>query len=194
MSAEKNFGLTKEEFEQLVQRLENGDEELFAQIFIPYSSACIKHLQRKFQLDYQRSYDFALDALLYTRQKILDGKLNYGNLQFYFIRRAHFLALNFLNRSKEIPINYSAHYSFSEVQDAEATYNSSLFKGLKRILKLLSTEERKFIDDHYFKEIKIVNIARNQGVSPATLRKRKQRLLAKLGSLMNSKNIKRELN
>jgi len=88
MSNENNFGLSVAEFNQLAAQLADGDIQLFEQIFLSHFEFCMLYVINKYSASRDEAYDCTMDTLLDFRQKIIDGKVKYGNLRFLFTRMA----------------------------------------------------------------------------------------------------------
>ncbi len=75
-----NFGLSKNEFDELVTDLRNGDERLFEIMFRHLIKKGIERLRSKYKNDDIAIEDAVMDTLLVFRERLLKGKINYGAL------------------------------------------------------------------------------------------------------------------
>ena len=85
---DKNFGLTRKEFEVLLKALQEGDEQLIEVIYLKHFGKCLQYLIRYCGTDYESGYSATMNALIEIRKDLVKGKIEYDNLENYFTRRA----------------------------------------------------------------------------------------------------------
>ncbi|MEN9609425.1 MAG: hypothetical protein RLZZ628_239 [Bacteroidota bacterium] len=81
----QNFGLTENEFNQLLERLQTeGDETLIEIIFKTQYVPCRKLLMEKYHASYDNAHDVVMELLLKFRLDLIQNKLRYNNLVSFF--------------------------------------------------------------------------------------------------------------
>lgn len=82
----KNFGLSNEQYEHLSQQLRTGQsEELLGIILTAFYRKCTTWLQQKFKVtDSDRAHDIFMDTMELFRTKVVQDKIDYGNLEYLF--------------------------------------------------------------------------------------------------------------
>lgn len=169
----KNFGLTKLEFEKMVDNLKKGDERLFEKIFLSHFDDCMKYLISVYKTNKSLAYDITMDALILFRKKIIEDKVSYGNLRFLFTKIATQLFIK--NGIKEKKINQIEFFV-----DKQDEFDDELILILEKAWSMLSDNERNLLNKVYYSKIPLVKIAEDQGKSDAALRKQKQRSMVNL--------------
>lgn len=88
-----NFGLSEAQFLTLLTELQQGQETLFEQVFLAHFEDCLRYIQHKYQTNRATAYDVTMDTLLRFRQRLIQGKIKYGNMRFLFTQMAgqHYL-------------------------------------------------------------------------------------------------------
>lgn len=179
-SRSKNFGLTPESFDRLLQELKRGDETLFQTIFLAHFQDCIKFISNKYGLQHEKAYDITMDALLLFRRRLLEGKISYGNIRFLFTRMAGQIYLKQAN--KEI-----AKVEISEIQgllnDEDEELDSETLEAFNQAWEQLGTDCRGLLKRFYYYKATLKEIAEEQQKTAAALRKQKQRCIEKLRHL-----------
>jgi len=84
----KNFGLTKKQFDELVSALQRGDEKLFEHIYLTHFEYCMNYLIKHRGAEYEDARTSTMNALLEIRKELIQGKVTYGNLAYFFTYRA----------------------------------------------------------------------------------------------------------
>ena len=98
---DKNFGLSPEDFDGIVNDLKKNETHFFEQVFLQHFSDCIDFLQREYRADFNDAYDTTMDTLLEFRKRLVDGKLHYGNLRYLFTKMA---AQLYVRQKKAFPV------------------------------------------------------------------------------------------
>ncbi len=175
----QNFGLTKSNFEELLQGLQNGDEELTVHIYEYHINSCANYLMKEFEIKKNAAHDLCMETLMEFRGKLLSGKIKYGNLKFLFTRMAY---NNFIDQyKKQQKLNECIQY-FLKTQSNEIDteeFLSILFESVES----LSEKDEVLIKDVYLMEKDIKELAKEYNISYDSLRKRKERALKKLKEL-----------
>ncbi len=172
-SPNQNFGLRQDEFEEMLEQMQTGQDQLFEHIFLAHFDDCRKFLSSKFSMEYEVSYDITMDTMLEFRLKLLQGKIVYGNLRYLFTR----MASN----------NYLSHMSYEQRlkqvlrdEEIEEIYQEDRFDKLTVAWKSLDESERTILTQYYYEDRSLKDIADANQVNDATLRKKKQRALDSL--------------
>lgn len=84
----KNFGLTEATFTELVRALQQGKEKLFERIYFTHFEHCVNYLINHRGAKYEEAYSSTMNALLEIRKELIQGKIQYGNLAYFFTYRA----------------------------------------------------------------------------------------------------------
>lgn len=99
----KNFGLSVQAFEDLLQGLSAGDESLFEKVFLSQFEPAMAFLKLKYNASQTDAYDTVMWSLLRFRQLLLEGRITYGNMEAYFLRIVVTKYLQDKNQYKETP-------------------------------------------------------------------------------------------
>ncbi|WP_430408899.1 RNA polymerase sigma factor [Kordia sp.] len=177
--AKQNFGLTEAQFDKMLQKMKNGDDDLFEKIFLAQFEETITYLMNRYNTDRSTAYDATMDALLKFRKRLLEGKITYYNMRFLFTQMAsQFLTDAFKKKAKlsEIDDDDRVEDEFEKVDDAILDY-------LDAAWKLLGNQCSKLLENYYYKKIALKELADTLGKSDAALRKQKQRCLETLRSI-----------
>lgn len=173
--ANQNFGLKEEEFEEMLQKMNKGDDGLFEKIFLAQFEETISYLMYRYKTDRSMAYDATMDALLKFRKRLLAGKISYYNMRFLFTQMAsQFLTSAFNKRTKllEVPQN--------ERIDEKEEIDDIILDYLDTAWKSLGDQCSKLLENFYYKKIALKELANAFGKSDAALRKQKQRCLETL--------------
>lgn len=183
MSLDKNFGLRKEEFEELLRELKNGNETLFEEIFLNnFQSTCL-YIKNKCSIDYEKAYDVTMNTLLEYRIRLLDDKIGYGNLKYLFRQMAYH---NFIKAVREKK-KFEKVQSLYPIEDgAPQSEEIKMLELLEIAFKKLELGCRNLLDKFYFLDVSYDELAEEQAVSNQAVRKRKERCLNKLKELIGS--------
>jgi DNA-directed RNA polymerase specialized sigma24 family protein len=155
--------------------MKSGDETLFEKIFLSQFRICVQYLIAKFRIDYETAYDITMDTLIDFRQKIVCGKLEYGNLRYLFTK----IATQKLSKSKEHPLEFD---SWDEADEVEIDHvgNEKMCIALENAWEVLTAEEKSLLEKFYYNDMSIVNISKLTNIPDFTLRKQKQRAVERL--------------
>ncbi len=184
-SAGKNFGLNPLEFEDLCTALNKGDNALFEKIYLSHFKQCQNYLIQNYKLSHNESYDVTMDTLIVFRKGIMNKKISYGNLNFLFTRMAYFQMLKNKKELKKLDKEEFQYLTNIGCEESDKRKQEKL-NSLEKVIKKLSIEKQKFLRDHYVKKLKLVEMAKLSGESDATMRKRKQRILAEIKLIIKS--------
>ena len=68
--------------------MKQGDERLFEQIYLAHFKTCVSYLTNQRRATLDDAHTSTMDALLEIRKELIQEKIQYGNLAFYFTYRA----------------------------------------------------------------------------------------------------------
>jgi len=176
-STKDNFGLTKSEFDAYIIKLGNGDESLFTQVFSTHFHDSVAYLKLKFNISKDIAYDTCMDTMLEFRRKILEGKIHYGNLRFLFTRMA---LNNYINDFRKNQKTVTAIDLFMVGNDLESIDRQYFIDVVDKVLESQDEDTKKIVEELFYIGKNVKQLAEETGVSNATMRKRKQRVIDKL--------------
>ncbi len=173
----KNFDLSQSDFEKLLTQLKSGKEDLLLRIYerqLPYS---VLYLKKKFGLSREESEGLCLDALIDFREKMLEGKIKYGNLNYLLTRMASNL---YIDREKERKRTRTAISIFLDIETVYDLEQEKFFETLDDCLSKLDKDHRSLINKLYYEGKKLKEVAEEENISYANARKRKERIIKAL--------------
>lgn len=177
-SPHQNFGLTQAEFADLLEKLRQGDQELFKQVFLSQFNYYKKYLKTKFKAQDCDAHDAVMDAMLRFRQLLIDGKLRYDNLQGFLLMIVKTIYLKNFTNNRELPTD-----EFVELMAwlGTETYSEDDFRSLERAWEKLGDLCRQLLKGFYYNrtDLKTLTVLMNDS-SEANTRKRKQRCIEEL--------------
>ncbi len=190
MSLDKNFGLSKEEFGDLLYELKNGNESLFEEIFLNnFQNTCL-FIKNKCNIEYDKAYDITMNTLLEYRIRLLDDKITYGNLRYLFRQMAYHNFVKTVREKKKaekvVPLKI-------EVDEDLVSRERKMDELLDAAYKALESGCKNLLDKFYFLSVSYEEIAKEENVSNQTIRKRKERCLNKLKKLISSQFEKHDV-
>lgn len=180
----KNFGLSLNEFEEMVERLKHGDTQLFKSIFIHHFSDCCAFLQKKYSGNRDDAYDATMDTLLEFRKRLVEGKVKYGNLRFLFTK----MASQYYQRDV-MGIKTGSIDSLDITDHTDEEFDQADLDRLAAAWKLLDVDCQSILKMNYYGGMKLIDIATQVNKSPAAVRKQKERCKSKLIQLFQSANV-----
>lgn len=173
----QNFGLSKEEFDTLRTQMTLGEETLFKTIFMAHFESCLNYLKHQYKISHERAYDVTMDALLLFRRKLIEGKVKYGNLRFFFTQMASHIYLKEIQRAPTTAIKTEVQLLLHEV-----TYelDEDELKNLNKAWGKLGNTCKELLKRVYYQNEQLKGIAEEYQKPAASLRKQKQRCIEKL--------------
>ena len=172
-----NFGLTKSEFDLYVVKLQQGDESLFTKVFSSHFQDSVAYVRMKFKISQELAYDTCMNTMLEFRHKILEGRIQYGNLRYLYTRMA---INNYIDEIKKDQKTQSAIDVFLGGNEFEMVDRQEIFEAIDKALDMQDSESKKIIDQLFYVGKHVNQFAEETGVTNATMRKRKQRVLQKV--------------
>ena len=173
---DQNFGLAPSEFEKMVQAMKSNNERLFEHVFLGQFSTCIKHLEKKYNAQYDDAYDASMDALLDFRLRLIDEKIKYGNLRYLL----NLMASQYYMRNRK-------SFKFQGIDEKDLLSEDLIDKEdlilLQKAWKHLGDKCQTLLKMNFYSGMKLSEIATNNGQSHGGVRKQKERCLKKLSEL-----------
>ena len=179
----KNFGLSPEDFQQLLEELWSGQDELYQRVFLTHFEDCLKYLKRQYQATHQDAYDASMDTLLIFCDRLKSGRVQYGNLRFLFTQMAGQVYLKNRRQNKkyaELPTNLDLSDEVTEDIPNDA------FEAFDQAWPQLGEGCRGLLKAFFYDKQKLKIIAQQQNRSEVALRKQKQRCIGKLQAIFKS--------
>jgi len=154
----KNFGLTKEDFDQLVKALQQGDDQLFERIYLQHFDKSIQYLINHCGADYEGAYSSTMDALLEIRKDLIHEKIEYGNLAYFFTYRAK---KKFSKKGKLFNVSDTPDENTADNIDiAQDIVTKEMVDLIGQALNRLGEECRKLVKLYYYDNMTWPQIAR----------------------------------
>mgnify|MGYP000249883840 CR=1 FL=1 len=176
----KNFGLSPEDFQTLLQELRAGKDELYQQVFLNHFGDCMNYLKRQYKATHEDAYDASMDTLLIFCDRLKKGRIQYGNLRFLFTQMAGQVYLKLKKKNSR----YASFPNSLDLSDEEtASIPQEAFEAFDVAWPELGTECRKLLKAFFYDRVKLKDVALQQGKSEAALRKQKQRCMQKLQAI-----------
>jgi len=180
----KNFGITETEFTNLISQLKTHETAFFERVFLTHFNDCVAYLMNTYKARHNDAYDATMDTMLEFRERLVQGKISYGNLRYLFTKMAsqvYFRKMkSFKSQAlKDSDIEIGVYEEFDE-HDLDT---------LKMAWPELGEKCRDLLRNHFYGNAKLTEIAAEQGVSSSTIRKQKERCMNRL-RLLFMKNTK----
>lgn len=186
MKPRKNFGISQNEFNQMVADLKRGNYELFKNVFLSHFHLCIDFLQKHKQASFDDAYDATMDTLLQFRKLLVEEKLKYGNLAYLFTKMAGQI---FVRNKKQCNVE---EIQGLEIPEYSPPLNLTDMKLFNKSWDQLDINCQELLKLHFYGNLKLKEIAEEKKVPAATIRKQKERCLAKLKDEFAKNNLKYE--
>ncbi|MEL7249804.1 MAG: sigma-70 family RNA polymerase sigma factor [Bacteroidota bacterium] len=177
---EKNFGLSEAQFIEMQKQLQEGDESLFEHIFMSHFDTTMTVLKRKHRASHQDAYDATMNAMLIFCRKLKQGDIQYGNLQFLFIRIATHRFLNWIKRQGK-----TEAFTEFDISEELPVYDEETYELLGQAFAKLGDGCRDLLNAFYYSEQTLQQVSEQTQRSYAAIRKQKQRCMEKLRGFFN---------
>lgn len=172
----KNFGLSALEFENLMQELRNGNDQLFEHVFLAHFKKSVSYLMRRHNVSHADAYDATMQGLLKFRKRLCAGKISYGNMEFLFTKMAQQCLSD--NKGKSvlsIDLTEALHIS-----NTKPLVNMDTVQVMEKAWQHLEDGCAQVLKAFYYDGVALIDIAEQQNRKPDALRKQKQRCLEAL--------------
>lgn len=183
----QNFNLTETQFEDLIEELKDGNDELFRGVFLSHFESCMSYLMKRCSISYDDAYDLSMDTLLVFRQRCIAGKISYGNLRFLYTQMAYQSFLKSKQKAKiEVEEEYVKDHSEIIVQDEERAILDKAWVHLGDKCKQLLIEV-------FYENMPMASLAEEYNKNAAAIRKQKQRCIEQLRLLFKKTSYGTEI-
>ncbi|MEL7120872.1 MAG: sigma-70 family RNA polymerase sigma factor [Bacteroidota bacterium] len=184
---DKNFGLSSDDFETLIDDLKKNETDFFKNVFLKHFQDCVSLVQRKYNASFDDAYDAVMDTLIKFRSLLVDGKLKYGNLRYLFNTMASQIYLKNTNKFKSQEFQetdlYELDFEDNTVDEDDLTLFNAAWVELgadcQELLKL-----------YYYGNMKLIEISDYLEKSPEATRKQKERCIKSMRKILKTKKEK----
>lgn len=177
-SALKNFGLSKQAFEQMLEELQAGNRQLFETVFLAHFTDCRRFLEHRYQASPEDAYDASMEAMLLFCKRLKAGKISYGNLRFLFTQMAGQVYLKWVK--KQLP---QESIDGMDIGIAPEGIDQASIAILNNAWDKLCGDCQQLLKNFYYENTPLKNIALQKNKTAAAIRKQKQRCVEKLQAL-----------
>ena len=175
-TSKQNFGLNPQQFTQLLEKLKQGDHSLFKTLFVSHFNDCKQFIRRKYGASEEDAYDATMDTVIIFRNRLLDNKIEYGNLRYLFTKMASQVYLR-NTKQKQNEVTYD---NLRIEPRAEDPYQEDQLNLLTKAWGALSNNCQDLLKLNFYQNMTLSAIAEQLGSKAATIRKQKERCMAKL--------------
>ncbi len=178
----QNFGLKAAEFADLKADLLRGDETLFEHVFVKHFDDCRVYLIRNCSAQADDAYDITVETIIAFRKRLLENKVEYGNLRFYFTKMAKDSYLKWLEKNKRMPVSELDVNEADHADEAEGGFDEDQLKVLDSAWTKMGEDCKNLLKSHVYDGLQLKIIAQSLNEAEANIRKRKERCMDKLKS------------
>lgn len=171
----KNFGISETEFNTLVSELKTHETAVFERVFVSHFSDCKRYLMHNYKALENDAYDATMDTLLEFRERLVDGKITYGNLRFLFTKMASQIYFRKMKSFKSQEIHEN-DILISEIEE----FDQEDLLTLNRSWTKLGDNCKDLLKNHFYGNQKLTEIALEKGITSSTARKQKERCMNRL--------------
>lgn len=187
---QKNLGLSRSEFKNLCSLLKQGNETLIEKVYLSHFKQCKNYLVFQEAAAPDEAHNCSMDALYEIRKDLLQDKIFYGNLAYYFTYRAKSKLFKWRVKQKEVtlPIN---GFDFEEEEKTESELiQTELAAFLSEAISKLGQECKSIIKSFYYEDKSLKEIAKKMDKSYAAIRKQTTRCRDKLRAFLGERFYK----
>ena len=178
----QNFGLKAAEFAQLRAELLRGDESLFEHVFVKHFDDCRVYLIRNCAAQADDAYDITVETIIAFRKRLLENKVEYGNLRFYFTKMAKDSYLKWLEKNKKMPVSELVVNEADRSDEADGGFDEDQLKVLDSAWAKMGEDCKNLLKSHVYDGLQLKLIAQSLNEAEANIRKRKERCMDRLKS------------
>lgn len=176
----QNFGLKAAEFEQLRADLLRGDETLFEHVFVKHFDDCRVYLIRNCSAQADDAYDITVETIIAFRKRLLENKVEYGNLRFYFTKMAKDSYLKWLEKNKRLPVTELVANEADHADETDGGFDEDQLKVLDSAWTKMGDDCKNLLKSHVYDGLQLKIIAQSLNEAEANIRKRKERCMDRL--------------
>jgi len=177
---QKNLGLSRAEFKNLCQLLKQGKETLIEKVYLSHFKQCTDYLIHREHAKVDEAHNCSMDALYEIRKDLLQDKIFYGNLAYYFTYRAKskLYKWRYKQRLSTLPLN-EIDPEEEEKTETELIKNE-LTSLLSEAINKLCHDCKSIIKSFYYEDESLKEIAEKMDKSHVAIRKQATRCRDKL--------------
>lgn len=175
--AQKNYGLSREAFEELRDALADGNRQLLERVFLAHFKNCMDYLMTHDQVTKLEAYDATMAAMLRFSELLIAGKIEYGNLRYLFTLMARQSYQATVRRQRiftELPASAVC------LADELPEFPDEEFSIMARSFKLLGADCQELLKKFYYGNLTLKEIAEQQSRPATAVRKQKSRCVERL--------------
>lgn len=176
-SAQKNFGLSPEAFEEMRDAFVDGNRQLLERVFLAHFENCMDYMMTHDKVTKLEAYDATMAAMVRFSELLIAGKIEYGNLRYLFTRMARQSYQTTVRRQRiftELPADAAL------LADELPEFPDEEFSIMARSFKLLGADCQELLKKFYYKNLTLKEIAERQDRAATAVRKQKSRCVARL--------------
>lgn len=178
----QNFGLKYKEFGDMLNALQKGDESLFEHVFVKHFNDCCSYLIRECEANAEDAYDITVETIISFRKRLIEGKVEYGNLRYYFTKMAKDNYLKHVEKNKRLPVSELVVNEADREEETSHDFDENQLQSLDKAWTQLGADCQKLLRSHIYDGIQLKQIAQMLNENEASIRKRKERCMDKLKS------------
>jgi RNA polymerase sigma factor (sigma-70 family) len=178
----QNFGLKLTTFSDMLNALQQGDESLFEHVFVKHFSDCRNYLMRECDASADDAYDITVETIINFRKRLIEGKIEYGNLRYYFTKMAKDNFLKLLEKNKRLPVGELVLNEADREDEVSNEFNTEQIQYLEKAWTKLNPDCQKLLRSHIYDGLQLKQVALLLNENEANIRKRKERCMDKLKS------------
>ncbi len=178
----QNFGLKQTTFSDMLNALQQGDESLFEHVFVKHFSDCRSYLMRECDASAEDAYDMTVETIISFRKRLIEGKIEYGNLRYYFTKMAKDNYLKLLERNKRMPVSEFVLNEADREDEPSQEFDNDQLQYLEKAWAKLNPDCQKLLRSHIYDGMQLKQVALMLNENEANIRKRKERCMDKLKS------------
>ena len=178
----QNFGLKQTAFSDMLSALQRGDETLFEHVFVKHFSDCRGYLMRECSANADDAYDITVETIISFRKRLIEGKIEYGNLRFYFTKMAKDSYLKLVEKNKRMPVKEFVLNEANREEEPTQDFDEDQLQSLDKAWTKLNEDCQKLLRSHIYDGLQLKQVALLLNENEANIRKRKERCMDKLKS------------
>lgn len=182
--AEKNFGLDEPTFQQMVEALKKGNNDIYERTFLAHFGDCIRYLRSTYKASHTDAYDATMETLLVFCNRLKAGKIRYGNLRFLYTKMASQIYLSW--QKAEVKKAQLDGVDIPELPSERLEEEDRMI--LAKVWRQFGHPCKQLLQDFYYENLPSKKIAEKMGRSDAAVRKQKQRCVEKLRNLFKQQS------
>ena len=178
----QNFGLKQTAFSDMLSALQQGDETLFEHVFVKHFSDCRSYLMRECSSNAEDAYDMTVETIISFRKRLIEGKIEYGNLRFYFTKMAKDSYLKLVEKNNRMPVKEFVLNEADREEEPTQDFDEDQLQSLDKAWTKLNEDCHKLLRSHIYDGLQLKQVALLLNENEANVRKRKERCMDKLKS------------